>query len=122
VTTIAYSEPPAIAANMSEISSLSSRSNCIRVPAGSAHNYIQFETLIDAGRKAGIRAERGRGGCCASWWTGASEFMCFVRNVAAACEIADISHKVPVAQEANRARPGDVSCGVEDARTSTSHG
>src|SRR5262245_57206645 len=71
VTTIAYSEPPAIAANRSEISSAgSSRSNCIRVPAGtthnyiqrvppeSAHNYLQFETLIDAGRIARIRAER----------------------------------------------------------------
>src|SRR6516162_10003079 len=43
VTTIAYSEPPASAASMSETSSAgSSRSNCIRVPAGTTHNYIQF--------------------------------------------------------------------------------
>src|SRR5262245_34420455 len=43
VTTIAHSAPPAIAARMSEISSpASSRSNCIRVAAGTTHNYIQF--------------------------------------------------------------------------------
>src|SRR5262245_13587514 len=41
-TTIAYNSP-VIAASMSVISSPgSSRSNCIRGTAGSAHNYIQF--------------------------------------------------------------------------------
>jgi len=46
----------------------------IRSKAGKA--AIQIETLIDAGRMAAsVRSVRWRGGCCASWWAGASAFI-----------------------------------------------
>ena len=45
VATIAYSAPPASAASMSEISSAgSSRSNCIRVPAGTKGSPVEART------------------------------------------------------------------------------
>src|SRR5262249_52548499 len=54
VATIAYS--PAIAASMSVISTPgSSRSNCIRAPAGSAHNYIQFARVSQGQLSADVR-------------------------------------------------------------------